>query len=54
MIKKLPQYQKEINAYGLHSHIAEQCMSAYTRESIEKLCAVEQVIEWWIIIIRTG
>lgn len=52
MIKKLPQYQKEINAYGLHSNIAEQCMAAYTRESIEKLCAVEQVNNSFIIHFR--
>ncbi len=40
----MPQYQKELNAYALHFNIAEQCMNAYTRESIEKLCSVEQVI----------
>lgn len=43
MIKKMPQYQKELNAYALHFNIAEQCMSAYNRESGEKLCSVEQV-----------
>jgi len=44
MIKKLPQYQKELNAYALHFNIAEQCMNAYNHDSGEKLCSVEQVI----------
>ncbi|CAF4337416.1 unnamed protein product [Rotaria sp. Silwood2] len=42
MIKKMPQYQKELNAYALHFNIAEQCMNAYNRNSGEKLCSVEQ------------
>jgi syntaxin-binding protein 1 len=42
MIKKMPQYQKELNAYALHFNIAEQCMNTYNRESGEKLCSVEQ------------
>ena len=45
MIKKMPQYQKELNAYALHFNIAEQCMNAYNRDLVEKLCSVEQVIE---------
>jgi hypothetical protein len=45
MIKKMPQYQKELNAYARHFNIAEQCMAAYNRDSGEKLCSVEQVIE---------
>jgi hypothetical protein len=44
MIKKMPQYQKELNAYALHFNIAEQCMNAYNHDSGEKLCSVEQVI----------
>ena len=44
MIKKMPQYQKELNAYALHFNIAEQCMNAYNRDSGEKLCSVEQVM----------
>jgi hypothetical protein len=44
MIKKMPQYQKELNAYALHFNIAEQCMNTYNRDSGEKLCSVEQVI----------
>lgn len=43
MIKKMPQYQKELNAYALHFNIAEQCMNTYNRECGEKLCSVEQV-----------
>ena len=45
MIKKMPQYQKELNAYALHLNIAEQCMDTYKRDSGEKLCSVEQVGE---------
>jgi hypothetical protein len=44
MIKKMPQYQKELNAYALHFNIAEQCMNTYNRDLGEKLCSVEQVI----------
>ena len=43
MIKKMPQYQKELNPYALHFNIAEQCMNTYNRDSGEKLCSVEQV-----------
>lgn len=43
MIKKMPQYQKELNAYALHFNIAEQCMNTYNQNSGEKLCSVEQV-----------
>jgi syntaxin-binding protein 1 len=46
MIKKMPQYQKELNAYALHFNIAEQCMNAYNRDLGEKLCSVEQVISY--------
>jgi syntaxin-binding protein 1 len=42
MIKKMPQYQKELNAYALHFNIAEQCMNTYNRDAGEKLCSVEQ------------
>ncbi|CAF3433919.1 unnamed protein product [Rotaria sp. Silwood1] len=42
MIKKMPQYQKELNAYALHFNIAEQCMNTYTKDSGDKLCSVEQ------------
>ena len=44
MIKKYPQYQKELSAYGLHSNIAQECSAAYNRDSLEKICSVEQVM----------
>ena len=44
MLKKMPQYQKELNGYALHLTLAEDCLSNFNKNNdrVKHFCDVEQ------------
>ena len=42
MLKRMPEYKKEISAYSLHLSLADDCMKKFNSDRMKRMCEAEQ------------